>query len=281
MEPMSDYTDFLFPYLTPDQINRFSCDHIIPDESLKTIPVGSYEQQPLDFLFKNRLNPQLIRSLGNCLVEIVKRVPDGVVVFFPSYKYLDHLVDQWRNLHIFNKLKSLKGGLFVESKNNSEQVDVLRDYTDTVKSGSGGLLFSVVGGKLSEGINFLDELARAVIMVGLPYPNVMSSELIAKRKFIHDKTLARTSSKQIAQEISNQFIENICMRSVNQSIGRSIRHINDYSMIYLLDGRYQQTRIQNKLSGWIRQRILNDLPFNDIMNHTDEFFVSKSIKVLT
>jgi chromosome transmission fidelity protein 1 len=29
--------------------------------------------------------------------------------------------------------------------------------------------------------------------------------------------------------------ENIAMKGVNQSVGRSIRHINDFALIYLVD----------------------------------------------
>ena len=45
------------------------------------------------------------------------------------------------------------------------------------------ILFSVAGGKLSEGINFSDNLARICIIVGLPYPNKNSTEMIEKCKY--------------------------------------------------------------------------------------------------
>ena len=49
---------------------------------------------------------------------------------------------------------------------------------------TGALLLSVVGGRMSEGINFSDDLGRCVLMIGLPYPNIKSVELQQKMKFM-------------------------------------------------------------------------------------------------
>ncbi len=47
-----------------------------------------------------------------------------------------------------------------------------------------------MGGRLSEGINFSDELARSIIVMGLPYPNLKAPEMIEKMKYL-DKKLKR------------------------------------------------------------------------------------------
>ena len=60
---------------------------------------------------------------------------------------------------------------------------------------TGALLLSVVGAKLSEGINFGDELGRCVVVVGMPYPNPADAELRERMAFI-DGQAAAASTRQ-------------------------------------------------------------------------------------
>jgi len=74
---------------------------------------------------------------------------------------------------------------------------------------------AVVGAKLSEGLNFADDLARAVVMVGLPYPNASSPELKERLKYVSNL------SKQNGEigDAGKELYENMCLNAVNQSIG--------------------------------------------------------------
>lgn len=63
-------------------------------------------------------------------------------------------------------------------------------FTLCIVAQNGALLFSVVGGKMSEGINFIDDLGRCVVMVGLPFPNSKSPEIKERMDYL-DKTVAK------------------------------------------------------------------------------------------
>jgi hypothetical protein len=137
----------------------------------------------------------------------------------------------------------------------------------------GAMLSAVVGGKMSEGINFSDGLGRCVVMVGLPYPNPRDPVLVEKMKYISAKAAAAAASTSSSSSSSSswssssssparrvmsapvmsarQYYENACMRAVNQSIGRSIRHAGDYATILLVDHRYMRPEITSKLPRWI------------------------------
>lgn len=211
-------------------------------------------------------------------------IPDGVVAFFPSYDYLNQVLNAWRKpdksgkgASIFSEIERYKPIVYESNnqKKESNTDDVLLEYSKKVESGSGALLLSVVGGRLSEGINFSDKLGRGVLIVGLPFPNIHSAVWKAKIGHIEKQTYAkltlneaelsvsrRREAETAAKAAGRDFFENSCMRAVNQCIGRAIRHRNDYAAIVLIDRRYETQRIQSKLPAWIRQSLVSSATSN-------------------
>lgn len=141
--------------------------------------------------------------------------------------------------------------VFREPKSANQVNKLLLNYSKAIDnmangSSSGAVLLSVVGGKMSEGINFGDNLGRCVIMVGLPYANLYSPELKEKMAYL--------ASRQ--KGLDEVYYENLCIKAVNQSIGRVIRHQNDYACIVLLDRRYcDKASVRENLPRWIQRRL--------------------------
>ena len=68
--------------------------------------------------------------------------------------------------------------VYSESRIARDFNDLLAEYYHTIENSNledvrnGALLFAVFRGRASEGLDFSDNYARAVIAVGIPFPNV-------------------------------------------------------------------------------------------------------------
>lgn len=102
----------------------------------------------------------------------------------------------------------------------------------------------------------------------MPYPNKNSPELAEKIKYLEN-----TQSKLAGSE----YYENLCMKAVNQCIGRAVRHINDYACVLLLDERYTHEKIIKKLPPWISRSLKCADTFGIVQGSTAKFFRDKKI----
>uniref|UniRef100_A0A8C3T236 ATP-dependent DNA helicase DDX11 n=1 Tax=Chelydra serpentina TaxID=8475 RepID=A0A8C3T236_CHESE len=257
MQPVSDFREQLLSCaIGADRVVEFSCGHVIPpDNILPIILCSGPSNQQLEFTYQKRDLPQMMDEMGRILGNLCNVVPGGVVCFFPSYEYEKQVYTHWERTGLLTRLATKKK-IFQEPKRANQVEQVLAEYAKCIKRCSqvggqvtGALLFSVVGGKMSEGINFSDDLGRCVVLVGMPYPNIKSPELQEKMAYL-DKTMPRTAGPPP----SKMLIENLCMKAVNQSIGRAIRHQKDFASILLVDHRYARPSVFNKLPQWIKER---------------------------
>lgn len=283
MSPVSDVIHQLFMGLEPSRIRTFSCGHIIPTSNLQTLVLKKGPRGgDLLFKYEQRGNQAIIAELGQILLNFVNVVPKGMVVFLPSYSFLHTMMSAWEGSGLMEKLKSRKR-VFSEPQDAGQIEAVLREYSEAIHR-TGALLFAVVGAKLSEGLNFTDDLARAVLIIGLPFANLASPELRERMSYVNRleqqlraKGDAVTKGASATKDAATELYENMCMNAVNQSIGRAIRHRGDWASLILIDGRYASSRIRNKLPKWIGGNTTVTETFGQAMREMGKFFREKKV----
>ena len=85
------------------------------------------DQLPVSTKFDERENTGVVRNYGSLLIELSGIVPDGMVCFFTSYKYMEHVVVKWNEMGILQKVLENKL-IFIETKDNLETVLALENY---------------------------------------------------------------------------------------------------------------------------------------------------------
>ncbi|XP_025707633.2 ATP-dependent DNA helicase DDX11 isoform X2 [Callorhinus ursinus] len=282
MQPVSDFREQLLACagVEAERVVEFSCGHVIPPDNILPLVICSGpSSQQLEFTYQKRELPQMMDETGRILCNLCTVVPGGVVCFFPSYEYQRQVYAHWDKSGLLARL-AVKKKIFQEPKRANQVEQVLMEYSRCIKycgqaggTVTGALLLSVVGGKMSEGINFSDNLGRCVVMVGMPYPNIKSPELQEKMAYL-DQTLPRGPGQPPP---GKALVENLCMKAVNQSIGRAIRHQKDFASIVLLDQRYARPPILGKLPAWIRDRVEVKATFGPAFAAMRKFHREKSV----
>ncbi|KAF9485868.1 DNA repair helicase [Pholiota conissans] len=225
MSPIPDVTNQLFSTLPSEKITSFSCGHIIPEQNLQTLVVGKGPTGiELEFKANKQSDPATIAQLGQILLNFASIVPAGLIVFFPSYKFLNTTKSLWTSSGLLSKLAAKKE-VFFEPEESSQVETVLQGYGEAAtkpKEGKkGAILFAVIGAKLSEGLNFADDLARGVVIVGLPFANLGSPELQERMRYVKrlEEQRGPVAREKGQKDAAAELYENMCMNAVNQSIG--------------------------------------------------------------
>jgi Fanconi anemia group J protein len=145
-------------------------------------------------------------------------IPHGVLCFFPSYAMMEKLYTRWKATGLWGQLSAIKS-IHLEPKGSGDHFDeVMTNYYKAVKRSTnssssssssyssystsrpgkctngkrpktesrtgvgvgGGLLMAVCRGKVSEGLDFKDDNARAVIIIGIPFPSMYVERIVIR-----------------------------------------------------------------------------------------------------
>ena len=158
------------------------------------------------------------KDVAIAISTIAKIIPNGILVFFPSYEFINNI--------------SLIPDLYIgHGKKIFKEQDLNKNYNGYMKVAdeSGAILLSVYRGVASEGMNFSDQYARSVICVGIPYPPNESNS-------------------------NFETLENYAFVALNQAAGRCVRHNDDWGVLVFLDYRLALNK-HDKLAPWISSKL--------------------------
>uniref|UniRef100_A0A672Q0L7 Regulator of telomere elongation helicase 1 n=1 Tax=Sinocyclocheilus grahami TaxID=75366 RepID=A0A672Q0L7_SINGR len=271
---------------TLSPLSSFTCEMQIPfPVSLENphviqrdqIFVSIIEKGPdgvqLSTAFDRRFVPENMSSMGNTLVNLVRVVPHGLLVFFPSYPVMDKTLEFWRANGHADRIEHVKP-MFVEPRGKSTFTEVIDGYYDKVNdpNSSGGSFFAVCRGKASEGLDFADTYGRGVVITGLPFPPRMDPRVVLKMQYLDEMCRKKISGVKVPYLSGQEWYRQQASRAVNQAIGRVIRHREDYGAIFLCDHRFKGTEARNQLPLWVRPYVKIYDSFGTMVRDVAHFF---------
>ncbi len=183
--------------------------------------------QPLSTRYKDRENS--LEPIVKTLIETIQSKPGNYLIFFPSYLYLNSVLEYW-NQGNYGIRTIVQGTGMGDAEREA--------FLESFKPGGSGSLagFAVLGGIFSEGVDLKGDRLNGVLVVGVGLPQIGFERDLIKQHF--------------SFEGKNGFDYAYVypgMNKVLQAGGRLIRSEKDTGTIILIDDRYLQNKYQNLL----------------------------------
>uniref|UniRef100_A0A8C0G6X5 Regulator of telomere elongation helicase 1 n=1 Tax=Chelonoidis abingdonii TaxID=106734 RepID=A0A8C0G6X5_CHEAB len=199
----------------------------------------------LSSTYEKRFSVECLSSLGKTIGNLVRIIPHGLLVFFPSYPVMDKSLEYWRA----ERLQPLNCS---EMSLNSLLV-----------------IESTVHLQASEGLDFADMNGRGVVITGLPFPPRMEPRVVLKMQFLDEMKRQGSGAQHLS---GREWYRQQASRAVNQAIGRVIRHRQDYGAIFLCDHRFVNNDVRSQLPSWVRPYVKIYNNFGHVVREVSQFF---------
>ena len=192
---------------------------------------------------------------------------------------MEDFIKKWEKAKIISEISKYKE--FCQDKHDQKLNKAVLDLyqkANSTRERKGAILFSVCRGSCSEGMNFKNDAARLVIVVGIPFAYLGDPKTQLRKEYqdqFNKLYYAFIKDKNIKKLSGSEWYNQNALKCVNQALGRVIRHSNDYGCMILIDSRYQHNNNRCLISKWIRdQSIIYNNKNNDrLISNVEKFFI--------
>ncbi len=208
LRPLDEYESLVFENVKP---RKTSFPSPFSPENLKIYYMDGITTK-YDIMEKNGEESKKIAST----LEKILSTGHNTLVLFPSYRIMDR---------ILNEDIIVNGEIFIE-RQNITQGEFTR-YMHLFKR-HGGIFFSVFGSRISEGIDFPENILEMVVIVGIPYPKPTARQQLMEMYY----------KNELGKEKVYKFlVHGPAGRKIVQAFGRMIRSSKDRGMGIIMDER--------------------------------------------
>ena len=202
-------------------------------------------------------NHSYLFDMGLTMLKLMGVIPGGVIVFFPSTASMNIAMRFWETaldadntgLTIWQSMHYEKV-VVVEPPSTEGMAMVMNKFKDGVQS-RGSVLFAVCRGNFSEGMDFPDDLCRAVFNVGVPYLPRRDTKVQLMMEYQNTRAREMCVSSSTAKDHGDKWYKRQAHLAVNQGCGRAVRHASDHGVVIFFDDRYSNNGTSGGLSEWL------------------------------
>ena len=223
----------LFPPMMYSEIlgipaNRTVCKVYSSDFPVENRPVLIASDVTSKFTEREKSIP----LIGQHVRAVIENTDGNVAIFAPSYTMLERIHSDFVNL-------GWSGGRVIlkeEQRMSKGSVESMVSRLYEQKQMGGAVIFGVLNGKLSEGVDYSDNVLDSLVCIGLPLPPPSS-----KQDSLIDYFTKKFDRNRAWKYASLQPAVN----SVLQALGRPIRKKEDRAIIVLLESRILERRVSD------------------------------------
>jgi len=217
MQPLRQYADILD--LPSDRELRIFPSPFPPENRLvlyaEDVCAGQREM---------REDPTMRTRIEDHIIDICQATDRNTMVFFRSYEMLRSMRGRIE--------ENVDRPLYWEEAGSSRR---LASSIQAFKKGRGGVFFTVMGGKVAEGLDFPGQELDIAVVVGLPYPPPSLPLEELRRRY--DRMYGPGRGWEYSSAVP-------AVRKVQQAVGRLIRTETDKGVAIILDNRISRYREQ-------------------------------------
>jgi len=218
LQPLDEYHDSLG---LPEKTFRKAFSSIFPEENRLIVFDNSvtmkYEER--------RMDEGLLSGILEKAVKLCKATTRNTAVFFPSYDIMETALAGGFGPDTGRKLFIEERGL--AQHDLMETIDMFKK--EGHRGGDGAVLLSVIGGRVSEGIDFPDSELEVAVIIGIPYPKPTAKQRALQ--YYYDIKFGKGWEYTVKAPTARKLL---------QSIGRLIRSEKDRGVAVILDRRAAQ-----------------------------------------